>query len=242
MNDNFVRIFDSFTKLLMIVGPGLLIMGVFVFLYLDCYLSIDISYASFYVSFGSGLFAIGLALRSIKESRKTDRELKSSTNHNFLNLIDLFEKERLDFLSKPKPIRQYSVEVFVWKSYDYFLRAISIASSYREWIERRNKNRLANYFNILVDILIRQSVETEWRRFFRNKEAANIVNMYMLLWESSIVDDIKHTIKDDLIALFETYIGQREPGEDDITFFSRIRRRISQRPENQPFERILLEE
>jgi len=224
----------------MIVGLILLIIGIGILIYVRDTIIVDLNSGAYIVSLGSGLFAIGLALRSIKESRKTDRQLKASTNSNFLRLVDFFEKERLHFL-ETRPITQYHVEVLVWKSLDYLKQAVTQATSFGEWIEPQNLERLVRYFSILVKILIQDSKTGNLWKIVRNIEVSNIISMYISLWESGIINKVKSSLKDELLAYFDSYICPRKMGGDDVKHFKLVKKALNSKKKFNTFEKIEFE-
>jgi len=195
------------------------------------------------VSLGVGSISIGIALMSLNISRvsreisnSSDRKLTRLTTAELESLISEFEDQRFYFIervNREQPDR-FSVEAFVWKSRVYFNRAVAL----REWVEKSKFNRLIKYFDILVDIVMVQSIRGDWRNLVWNRDVNNIVSMFIQLLETGIIDTVPVKMKNHLLNMFKEQIGTRIPREKNITWFKRVKDELSKRDPNTTFEHI----
>ena len=172
--------------------------------------------------------------RDISDS--SDRKLTRLTTAELESLISEFEDQRFYFIERVNrgQLDRFSVESFVWKSLVYFNRAIAL----REWVEESKFNRLIKYFDILVDIVMVQSIRGKWRQLVWNRDVNNIVSMYIQLMETGIIDTVPVNMKRNLLHMFEKQIGARIPREKNVTWFKRVKGELSKRDPNTTFEPV----
>jgi len=193
------------------------------------------------VSLGVGMISIGIALVSVNISRvsmnistSSDRKITGLTTADFESFVSEFEDQRFYFIDKAnrRQLDRFTVEAFVWKSRVFFDRAMAL----REWVEEPNLRRLVTYFSHLVNIVFVQLRQLEFHELVYNRDANNIITMYIQLWDTGVINTISDRIRKELIQLFEENIASRRPREHYINFFRRIKDELSNKNPNETFE------
>lgn len=195
------------------------------------------------LAIGLALISFGIALISLGIASDSTRRLEKVTDSDYDNFVDNLENERLKFLAEArirKVIDHFMVEVVAWKSKQYFEKAINL----RELVIDKSKLRfLSIMVKHLAHLLLVQSQKPKqkWIKVVWNRDVHNIVKMYSQLWDTEMIEYAEEHIRRDLINIFDNYIGERKPDEEDTTFFRRIQVEIGKREPNEPFKRIVLE-
>jgi hypothetical protein len=186
------------------------------------------------LAIGLSSVSIGIALISLCISLTGGRRIRRLISSDYENFIDLFENVRIDFIEESAKregrIDRVNIEVLVWKSKQYFDRAIDLT----EWVDESKLRHLSEYLKQLVLSLFTRSPHS----LIWNRDVSYIVKMYVKLWTTGVINYAEDRIRIELLQLFTTQIGERRPNEDDITLFNRILAILGERDPDATFERI----
>jgi len=176
----------------------------------------NISSLSIVVSFGIGVFTIGIAFGS-------EAKMIENANVNFLQAASDFEKARMKYLN---PLNPYKLEAFLWRSKNHLERAYEFD---KKIIKIKHQEKLYGYFYVSLWQLFDQGVprldlpNNRWiieKPTWVNMEQKNrnrVIEMYGMIREYKR----KSGDENKLMGLFEQYMGKFEI-ESENNFYRRL--------------------
>lgn len=188
------------------------------------------------ISIGVALISTGIALESKDISKKSvkiaeqskkiadesDTRMKSIANTLFLNAVDKFEDERLQFQRNPLfTPRNHAL----WKSYTYTIEAKEVMK-FTE-INEQYQNRFINLFGTLIKIY-------PWKSKLWAEELQHFLFIHNFMMTLQVDEKKKNGVKNQLIKKFQIYLKKKVKETDEV-YLERLHQEINKKIEEKKF-------
>jgi len=159
----------------------------------------NISKISILISLSLGLISIGIAFYSIGLSKDSDKKMISIANANFLNIVNMVEDIRINFI-----IGAYHPETFTWKTLSCLEMAKELLAKdvQKKFIKNEYQNKLVHYFNNSLEVFFDEGYSwTKLKKMKRGKNSQeHIIHAYRIIQDFYKEPNIKTELENILIT------------------------------------------